>query len=84
MVPIGQKNKWDREENKVMLQCYLKKNKKQKGGMKCKMELWDKNIMFKTVKTSGSSNKIVLKKGLFSDLEIMEISGTESGKENTQ
>ena len=67
--------KWAREDNKNKLHCYFKNNPTQKGGRKWTIGIWAESARFNTSQKLVRLARIILKKGWFYDLEILEICG---------
>ena len=65
---------WTREDNQLALQCYFRSNPSQRGYRKRMIEIWQECAKFQTVSQSLADQvRTIIKKGWFSDLEIVEI-----------
>ena len=54
---------------------YIKSNPSQRGYRKRMKEIWTDSTRFNTSEKLADQKRMILKKGLFSDLEILEICG---------
>ena len=65
---------WTREENQLVLECYIRSNPSQRGYRKRMMEIWQEGSTFQTTSQSLADQvRTIMKKGWFSDLELLEI-----------
>ena len=65
---------WIREDNQLALQCYFRSNPTQRGYRKRMMEIWPEISNFQiTSPRLADQVKTTMKKGWFSELEIIEI-----------
>ena len=74
--PTNQRPKrktWTREDNQLALHCYFKSNPTQRGYRKRMMEIWQELSIFQTSQRFADQVRTILKKGWFSELEIIEI-----------
>ena len=75
--PINQRPKWKawtREDNQLALHCYFRSNPTQRGYWKRMMEIWQALSNFQTtIQRLADQVRTIIKKGWFSDLEIIEI-----------
>ena len=65
---------WTREDNQLALQCYFWSNPLQRGYRKRMIEVWQECAKFQTT-TQRLADQIrtIIKRGWFSDLELLEI-----------
>ena len=77
MDPTNQRPKrktWTREDNQLALHCYFKSNPTQRGYRKRMMEIWQELSIFQTTSQRLADQiRTIMKKGWFSELEIIEI-----------
>ena len=75
--PTNQRPKrktWTREDNQLALHCYFKSNPTQRGCRKRMMEIWQELSIFQTTSQRLADQvRTIMKKGWFSELEIIEI-----------
>ena len=65
---------WTREENPLALECYFRSNPSQKGYRKRMIEIWQERSTFQTTSQRLADQVwTIIKKGWFSDLELLEI-----------
>ena len=65
---------WTREDNQLALHCYFRSNPTQSGYRKRMMEIWQELSNFqKTSQRLADQVRTLMKKGWFSELEIIEI-----------
>ena len=65
---------WTREENQIVLECYFRSNPSQRGYRKRMMEIWQERSTFQTTSQRLADQvRTIMKKGLFSYLELLEI-----------
>ena len=65
---------WTREGNQLALQCYYKSNPSQRGYRKRMIEIWQECSTFQTTSQRLANQvRTIVKKGWFSDLELLEI-----------
>ena len=65
--------KWT-QEDKFLLYCYVWTNPTQRGYRKRMIEIWEEYARFKTTSQGlADQARTIIKKGWFSDLEILEI-----------
>ena len=65
---------WTREDNQLALQCYFRSNPSQSGYRKRMIEIWQECAKFQaTSQRLDNQVRIIIKKGWFSDIEILEI-----------
>ena len=65
---------WTREDNQLAPQCYFKSNPSQRGYIKRMIEIWQECASFQTTSQRLADQvRTIIKKGWFSDLEILEI-----------
>ena len=65
---------WPRENNRLALHYYFRSNPTQRGYRKRTIEIWEECARFHTTsQTLADQVRTIMKKGLFSDLEILEI-----------
>ena len=64
---------WTREDNQLALQCYFRSNPSQRGYRKRMIEIWQEYAKFQTT-SQGLADQVrtIIKKGWFSDLELLE------------
>ena len=63
-----------REDNQLALHCYFKCNSTQRGYTKRMMEIWQELSIFQTTSLGLADQvRMIMKKGWFSELEIIEI-----------
>ena len=75
---------WTREENQLALQCYFRSNPSQRGCRKRMIEIWQECSTFQTTSQRLADQvKTIVKKGWFSDLELLEIPKTHQQTYNT-
>ena len=65
--------KWTREDNPLALHCYFRSNPTQRGYRKRMIEIWQECASFQTSQKLTDQVRTIIKKGWFSDLEILEI-----------
>ena len=65
---------WTREENKLVLECYLRSCSSERGYRKRMFEIWQDCSTFQTA-SQRSADQVwtITKKGWFSDIELLEI-----------
>ena len=77
MNPTNQRPKWKtwtREENQLALHCYFKSNPTQRGYRKRMMKIWQELSLFQTTSQRLADQvRTIMKKGWFSELEIIEM-----------
>ena len=77
MNPTNQRPKrktWTREDNQLALHCYFKSNPTQRGYRKRMREIWQEFSNFQTTSQRLADQvRTIMKKGWFSELEIIEI-----------
>ena len=77
MNPTNQRPKrktWTREDNQLALHCYFMSNPTQRGYRKRMMEIWQELSIFQTtIQRLADQVRTIMKKGWFSELEIIEI-----------
>ena len=75
--PTNQRPKrktWTREDNQLALHCNFKSNPTQRGYRKRMMEIWQEHSIFQTTSQRIADQvRTIMKKGWFSELEIIEI-----------
>ena len=64
---------WAREDNQFGLHCYFRSNPTQIGYRKRMIEIWQEHASFLTSQRLANQVRTMIKKGWFSDLEILEI-----------
>ena len=65
---------WTREENQLLLECYFRSNTSQRGYRKRMMDIWQQRLTFQTTSQRLADQvRTIMKKGWFSDLELLEI-----------
>ena len=65
---------WTKEDNQLALYCYFRNNPKQRGYSKRMMGIWQKHSNFQTTSQRLADQlRTIIKKGWFSDLEILKI-----------
>ena len=64
---------WTREDDQLALHCYSKNNPPQKGYRKRMIEIRPECASFETSQRLADQVRTIIKKGWFSDLEILEI-----------
>ena len=65
---------WTREEKQLALECYFRSNPPQRGYRKRMIEIWQECVKFQTTSQRLADHvRTIIKKGLFSDLELLEI-----------
>ena len=64
---------WTREDNQLSLQSYFRSNPSQRGNRKRMMEIWQECSTFQTSQRLADQVRTIVKKGWFSDLELLEI-----------
>ena len=65
---------WTREDNQLALHCYFKSNTTQRGYRKRMIEIWQEQSNFQiTSQRLADQVRTIMKKGWFSELEIIEI-----------
>ena len=65
---------WTREDNQLALQCYFRSNPSQRGHRKRMIEIWQRCAKFQTtIQRLADQVRTIIKKGWFSDLELLEI-----------
>ena len=65
---------WTGKDNQLALQCYFRINPSQRGYRKIMREIWQECIKFQTTSQRLANQvRTIIKKGWFSDLEILEI-----------
>ena len=65
---------WTREENQLALECYLRSNHTQRGYRKRMIEIWQERSTFQiTSQKLADQVRTIIKKGWFSDIELLEI-----------
>ena len=70
----GRKHKtWTWEDNQLALHCYSRSNATQRGYRKRMVEIWKECASFQTSERLPDQVRTIIKKGWFSDLEIIEI-----------
>ena len=71
----GRKRKtWTREDNQLALHCYFRNNSSQRGYSKRMIEIWHVCASFQTTSQRLADQvRTIIKKGWFSDLEILKI-----------
>ena len=78
---------WTREDNQLALHCYFRSNPTQRGYRKRMMEIWQEHSNFQTTSQRLYDQvRTIIKKGWFSDLEILEIHqkiNDQQGSNNT-
>ena len=68
------RRRWTREENQLVLECYFRSNPSQRGYRKRMMEIWQERPTFQTTSQRLADQvKTIMKKGWFSNLELLEI-----------
>ena len=77
MNPTNQRPKrktWTWEDNQLARHCYFKSNPTQRGYRKRMMEIWQELSIFQTTSQRLADQvRTIMKKGWFSELEIIEI-----------
>ena len=65
---------WTKEDNQLALQCYFRTNPSQRGYRKRMIEIWQEYAKFQTTSQRLADQvRTIIKKGWFSDLELLEI-----------
>ena len=65
---------WTQKDNQLALHCYFRSNPTQRGYRKRLTEIWQELSNFQTTcQRLADQDKTIIKKGWFSDLEIIEI-----------
>ena len=65
---------WTREDNQLALHCYFRSNSSQRGYRKRMIEIWQECANFHTTRQRLANQvRTIIKKGWFSDLEMLEI-----------
>ena len=65
---------WTREENQLVLECFFRSNPSQRGNRKRMMEIWQERSTFQATRQRLADQvRTIMKKGWFSDLELLEI-----------
>ena len=68
------RKKWTREDDQLALRCYFKSNPTQRGYRKRMMVIWQEVSIFQTTSQRLADQvRTIMKKGWFSELEIIEI-----------
>ena len=63
-----------REENQLVFHCYFRSNSTQRGYRKRMIDIWKECVMFQTTSQRLVDQvSTIIKKGWFSDLELLEI-----------
>ena len=71
---IPKRRTWTREENQLVLESYFRSNPSQRGYRKRMMEIWQERSTFQTTSQRLADQvRTIMKKGWFSDLELLEI-----------
>ena len=72
---------WTREDNQLALHCYFRSNSSRRGYRKRMIEIWQECASFQTTSQRLADQvRTIIKKGWFSDLEILDV----HQKTNTQ
>ena len=75
---------WTREDNQLALHCYFRSNPSQRVYRKRMIETWQECASFQTTNQRLADQvRTIIKKGWFSDLEILEIHQKTQKQENT-
>ena len=75
---------WTMEGNQFALHCYFRSNPTQRGYRKRMIEIWQKGASFQTTSQRLSDQvRTIIKKGWFSDLEILEIHQKTNNNQDT-
>ena len=74
---------WTREENQFALHCYFRSNPSQRGYRKRMIEIWQECASFQTNQRLTDQVRTIIKKALFSDLEILEIHQKRQKQDST-
>ena len=64
---------WTMEDNQLALQCYFRSIPSQRGYRKSMIEIWQECATFQTSRRLADQVRTIIKKGWFSDIEILEI-----------
>ena len=65
---------WTREDNQLALHSYFRSNSTQRGYRKRRIEIWQEGSSFQTtIQRFADQVRTIIKKGWFSDFEILEI-----------
>ena len=65
---------WTMEDNQLALHCYSRSNPTQRGYRKRMIEIWQEYFIFQTTSQRLADQvRTIIKKGWFSDVEIIEI-----------
>ena len=65
---------WTKEDNQLALHCYFRRNPTQREYMKRMLEIWQEYSNFQTTSQRLADQvRTIIKKGWFSELEIIEI-----------
>ena len=65
---------WTMEKNQLALECYFRSNPSQRGYRKRMIEIWQERSTFQTTSQRLANHvRTIIKKGWFSDLELLEI-----------
>ena len=74
---------WTREDNQLALHCYFRSNPSRRGYRKRMIEIWQECASFQTTSQRLADQVKTIKKGWFSDLEILEIHQKTLKQNNT-
>ena len=75
------RKRWTREDNQLALQCYFRRNPSQRRYRKRMIEIWQECAKFQTTSQRLADQvRTIIKKGWFSDLEILEIHQKHTNK----
>ena len=65
---------WTREDNHLALHCYFRSNPSKRGDRKRMIEIWQECTSFQTTSQRLADQvRTIMKKGWFSDLEILDM-----------
>ena len=75
---------WTREDNQLALHCYFRSNPSQRRYRKRMIEIWQESATFHTTSQRFADQvRTIIRKGWFSDLEILEIHQKTQTQDNT-
>ena len=75
---------WIREDNPLALHCYFRSNPSQSGHRKRTIEIWQECASFQTTSQRLTDQvRTIMKKGWFSDLEILDIHQKTQSQDST-
>ena len=80
---IPKRKTWTKEDNHLTLHCYFRSNPSQRGNRKRMIEIWQEYASFQTPSQRLADQFRTIKKGWFSNLEILEIHQKTQTQDNT-